>query len=314
MAYTGEEASRSSRDKSIATRMSGTRRDHWRESNDYGDDRSNDDQDESLSLQVGAIPVKGIGARTPWVADDSFPNDHDTETVNYTTEPTVSDVGNPLGLATAILISEDDQNMIHQLDPSVPYYAAEEIHEEEIQKGFDGFLRRNSLKICLCVVVVVTGSILGTIFGIRGSKGEVQLSAEEMVLKAGSQRFQKAAKILLSQNVTDREVLLDSSLTTPQYIALKWLADKDKAETDLSDEVTLVQRYSLAVMFFSSGGDSWTDTHNFTSALNECEWYSVQEGIRYGVAECSDYGAVTELRLGELPPGRQGMVDRKSVV
>jgi hypothetical protein len=154
---------------------------------------------------------------------------------------------------------------------------------------------------------VVTGSILGTIFGIRASKEEIQLSAEEIVLKAASQRFQKAAKILLAQNVTDREVLLDSSLTTPQYVALKWLADKDKAETDLSDDVTLVQRYSLAVMFFSSGGDSWTDTHNFTSALNECEWYSVQEGVRYGVAECSDYGVVTELRLGELPPGRQGM-------
>lgn len=281
--------------------MAGTSSDRWRESNEYNDDRSYDDLDESLSIQVGAIPVKGLGARTPWVEDDSFPtNDHDTETVTYTTEPTVSCVANVEGLATAILVSEDDHTMMDQLDPTLPYYAAEEIHEEEVQKGFDGFLRRNALKICLCVVVLVIGSILGTIFGIRASKEEKELDAEAMVLKAGSQRFRDAAKRLLLQNVTEREVLLNASLTTPQYSALKWLADDDEAVIDLSNEVTLIQRYSLAVLYFSSGGgDSWTDTLNFTSGLNECEWYSVKAGIRHGVAECSEDGVLTELRLNE---------------
>jgi len=301
----GEGASHPSTDKSNATRMSGTRRDRWRESDEYGDDRSYDDHDESLSIQVGAIPVKGIGARTPWVADDSLPNDHDTETVTYTTEPNISDVGNMEGLATAILVNEDDPTMMHQLDPTVPYYAAEEIHEDEVQKGFDNFLRRNALKICLCVVVLVIGSILGTTFGIRASKGEETLDAEEKILRDGSKRFQVASKLLLLQSVTDREVLLNASLTTPQYIALKWLADEDEAKTDLTNEVTLIQRYSLAVLFFSSGGgDSWTDTHNFTSALNECEWYSVKAGIRHGVAECSEDGIVTKLRLSKFISGR----------
>ena len=301
MAYRSDGASHPSRDKSNGARMAGTSRDRWRESNEYGDDRSDDDLDESLSIQVGAIPVKGLGARTPWVEDDSFPtNDHDTETVTYTTEPTVSCVANVEGLATAILVSEDDHTMMDQLDPTLPYYAAEEIHEEEVQKGFDGFLRQNALKICLCVVVLVIGSILGTIFGIRASKEEKELDAEAMVLKAGSQRFRDAAKRLLLQNVTEREVLLSASLTTPQYSALKWLADDDEAVIDLSNEATLIQRYSLAVLYFSSGGgDSWTDTLNFTSGLNECEWYSVKAGIRHGVAECSEDGVLTELRLSK---------------
>ena len=302
MAYRSDGASHPSRDKSNGARMAGTSRDRWRESNEYGDDRSDDDLDESLSIQVGAIPVKGLGARTPWVEDDSFPtNDHDTETVTYTTEPTVSCVANVEGLATAILVSEDDHTMMDQLDPTLPYYAAEEIHEEEFQKGFDGFLRRNALKICLCVVVLVIGSILGTIFGIRASKEEKELdSAEEIVFTTESQRFRDAANVLLLQNVTEREVLLNASLTTPQYSALKWLADDDEAVIDLSNEVTLIQRYSLALLYFSSGGgDSWTDTLNFTSGLNECEWYSVKAGIRHGVAECSEDGVLTELRLSK---------------
>ena len=281
--------------------MAGTSSDRWRESNKYGDDRSYDDLDESLSIQVGAIPVKGLGARTPWVEDDSFPNnDHDTETVTYTTEPTVSCVANAGGLATAILVNEDDHTMMDQLDPTLPYCAAEEIHEE-VQKGFDGFLRQNALKICLCVVVLVIGSILGTIFGIRASKEEKELdSAEEIVFTTESQRFRDAANVLLLQNVTEREVLLNASLTTPQYSALKWLADDDEAVIDLSNEVMLIQRYSLAVLYFSSGGeDSWTDTLNFTSGLNECEWYSVKAGIRHGVAECSEDGVLTELRLSK---------------
>ena len=308
MAYRGDRASQPSRDKSAATSMSGTRRDRLREGDEYGDNRSYDDHEESLSLQVGAIAVNGIGARNPSGANDNFPSfDDDTEPATDTTDPVTSDVGKAVGLATAILVSEDDRTMMHQLDPTGPYYAAEEIHEEEVEKGFDGFLRRNSLKICLCVVVLVIGSILGSIFSLRTSMAEEQFDAEALVLKAGSPRFRDAAKRLLRQNVTGREVLLNAPLKTPQYIALEWLADKDQAQIDLSNDVLLIQRYSLAVLFFSSGGDSWTDTLNFTSARNECEWYSMEKDIRHGVAECSEDGAVTQLWLSKLIAGRESV-------
>ena len=75
--------------------------------------------------------------------------------------------------------------------------------------------------------------------------------------------------------------------SSPQYRALDWLVETDPAYIcpGVNNTVNLIQRYVLGVLYFETGGDSWTscsagsqtgcDDDPFFSASNECLW----EGI-----------------------------------
>mmetsp|Transcript_8605 Transcript_8605/g.15712 ORF Transcript_8605/g.15712 Transcript_8605/m.15712 type:complete len:335 (+) Transcript_8605:1-1005(+) len=84
---------------------------------------------------------------------------------------------------------------------------------------------------------------------------------------------------------------------SPQRKALCWLAEKDKYEIDVSEEnqKAIVQRYSLAVVFFSlaSPGNSYPDSltnSDFLSAKHECDW---------NVVMCNEPGVVSALLLSD---------------
>ena len=72
-------------------------------------------------------------------------------------------------------------------------------------------------------------------------------------------------------------LLHDSS--TPQNKALEWLAVKDDYYVSLDDVDHLVQRYSLAVLFFATGGSvvndtssRWVESFEFLQPTHECSW------------------------------------------
>lgn len=65
---------------------------------------------------------------------------------------------------------------------------------------------------------------------------------------------------------------------TPQFKALHWLADEDAAELDVpasssyEDTVELMQRFILAVFYYSTNGESWTSQLKFLSDYDVCYW------------------------------------------
>ena len=105
------------------------------------------------------------------------------------------------------------------------------------------------------------------------------------------------------QNVTDLEVLSNSS--TPQGKALNWLLNEDD-EYLCPDTKKLIQRYTLAVIYYSTGGDNWSkcskhssncgdekpfqNKKHFLSSDNECFW----AGVR-----CSESLCVTQIEFGK---------------
>jgi hypothetical protein len=88
--------------------------------------------------------------------------------------------------------------------------------------------------------------------------------------------------------------------STPQYKAFAWLEDNPNLGT-YSDQ-QILRRYALAVLFYSTGGDTWDKNDGWLSNLNECDWY--QSGA---LDVCKD-GALKELNLtnnalqGTIPP------------
>jgi hypothetical protein len=107
------------------------------------------------------------------------------------------------------------------------------------------------------------------------------------------------------QNVTDVSLLSD--LSTPQGKAIEWLINEDGAYL-CPNATKLIQRYVLAVMYYSTGGENWmkcsassiasdncggeepfVNRTRFLSNDNECSW----AGIR-----CSESLCVTQIEFG----------------
>ena len=104
----------------------------------------------------------------------------------------------------------------------------DEMDEEEVKT-----IRRNLLLLLLCGLVVV-GVVLGVVFGVSGEKGdnpsEVPSDDDGDILPS-----ERAYALMadLEQFVDDPSTFED--LSSPQYQAVKWLADDDDAQIDGTD-------------------------------------------------------------------------------
>lgn len=105
--------------------------------------------------------------------------------------------------------------------------------------------------------------------------------------------------------ISDPATLEDES--SPQFRAATWVADEDlvraKEGGSVKDDVQLLQRYVLAVFYFSTGGDNWEECSRVLTCnvgfswlegtQNECLWHGVR---------CNTDKRVTKILIGNQAP------------
>jgi hypothetical protein len=93
-----------------------------------------------------------------------------------------------------------------------------------------------------------------------------------------------------------------SLLTNPgtrEYEALNWLANSDPANLPMhTDKRILVERYTLALLYFSTGGASWMNQCNFLSADTVCNWNDRNDKTEQHGVFCTGY-YVNEISMRE---------------
>ena len=85
---------------------------------------------------------------------------------------------------------------------------------------------------------------------------------------------------------------------TPQYNAVEWLIGSDDFLVCPDDE-KMIQRYVMALFYFSTEGDSWNrcsqdDTvcaNPYLSSAHECDWFGNQ---------CDAEMCITEIEQGKI--------------
>jgi hypothetical protein len=90
---------------------------------------------------------------------------------------------------------------------------------------------------------------------------------------------------------------------SPQEAAVDWILTKyfdinNQTELlcDESDQVSEI--FSLAVLYYSTRGDSWFEAYGFLSGLDPCEWYGIYfVGLKTVGVDCDVDGKVTSLKL-----------------
>jgi len=107
--------------------------------------------------------------------------------------------------------------------------------------------------------------------------------------------------LALQIDTKNEEILKDvlELRETPQFMAADWIVNEDLRMLSTKDP-NLVQRYVLAILYFSTKGDKWwstkfyRDRHGNSTFINEeheCTWYGI---------ECNDDDLVTIVNQGKF--------------
>jgi hypothetical protein len=98
---------------------------------------------------------------------------------------------------------------------------------------------------------------------------------------------------------------LTLDLLPPQGLALRWLAGDLKDRSELGWRA--LQRFSLAVIYFSLSGKQWYNQSGWLDSSDECFWFCVSEDLT-DVSPCDSTGRIVALGLpdnnltGSIPP------------
>ena len=107
--------------------------------------------------------------------------------------------------------------------------------------------------------------------------GEMDVETREILLR------------LAITAITDLDDLIPTGIEfTPQWRAFRWIVDEDEMQVcpGIDKDDKMLQRYTAAVLYFSTGGDDWTrcSRHHtspcivggrFLGSNSECVWYGV---------------------------------------
>ena len=163
---------------------------------------------------------------------------------------------------------------------------------------------RFNLKICLCIWVLKSICI-----ACIEEPGWDSAITEETQGKKDSNKCD--GNPLLTDSSQGRTIFMIVSSTSgmnvlanvdsPQYRAACWLIYDDLRQLDPLDNsysAAIVQRYVIAVLYYSTQGSAWHNTCNFLSRNNECEWNNYVDGNDHVIgALCDESGNIYSIDL-----------------
>jgi hypothetical protein len=114
----------------------------------------------------------------------------------------------------------------------------------------------------------------------------------------GENRLEQLRRVIVGRGITPEGVFANPS--TAQYRALDWLANDDVLRYAPDSERwarKIVQRYTLATIYYATNGQGWKNTLFFLSNRDECDWNRVYMGYFSGAGRCNKEGYITALAL-----------------
>jgi hypothetical protein len=96
-------------------------------------------------------------------------------------------------------------------------------------------------------------------------------------------------------------------ISMPQFQAAFWISELDELAFTIPDSrshpnyLPFVQRYVLALLYFSTGGHKWKEKHSFLGKQDVCNWFTdltfkKDENLTLGVT-CNNLGKVKQLLM-----------------
>ena len=157
-------------------------------------------------------------------------------------------------------------------------------------------------KLLCCVVTLVL--LLAVLIPVLTIDKNVRDEVERVVRPS---RQNQVVEYLSSRGVSSHASLTRAG--SPQQLAAKWIADEDAfffqmPDTETTKNNRFIERYALAVLYYSTDGPNWADHLNFLEPIDHCGWYqtfftSSAQIFRLGVNGCTA-SASTDLLVQRL--------------
>ncbi|KAG7343128.1 two component regulator [Nitzschia inconspicua] len=152
-------------------------------------------------------------------------------------------------------------------------------------------------------VVVLLAAIIG---GIVSNKNKNADSTKAPTIET-TDRY-KAMVDTIGTLVASDPTIFFTDMESPQYKAMNWISNEDSwISPDRTPEM-LVDRYSLAVLYFSTGGPKWKQQFTFLQPTSICTWNggssvwaSNASWFEGAGIYCGSDEVVQEIWLGTLP-------------
>lgn len=161
--------------------------------------------------------------------------------------------------------------------------------------------------IVISVFALVAIISMSVAIAARRSKNNVDASGAKKDLTPGdqdefwerhpdqdlTQRFQNVANFLNRYKYTNLKLM--STKGTAQYMAVDFMANFDPAELDMPESadydeaMQFVQRYIVALFYYSTNGVEWENQLNFLTSDNVCDWNAQVEDTGEAAASVGEY-------------------------
>ena len=257
---------------------SGDHDDH--DNNDDHDDDDDDAHDQLPSVEEYKSNMSSNGTPSRMIAGLSSPRRRASS----------SDEGGTIGG------DDDEEEYVHDQLPD-----ADEI-KAGLSTGDDGWGAIRYFAIFVGLVVLTVIIVVPTI--LTQSSSQNQRSTGQRPTTTPSplpapteppqQRMDAIIEFLANLGISSESKLKTGG--TPQNKAVEWMAFSDEFRPRVPSPnekyFGFVERYVLAVLYFSTNGPSWTYRMKFLTGVHHCEWHDdflTGEGatLRYGVSDCS---------------------------
>jgi hypothetical protein len=179
------------------------------------------------------------------------------------------------GIVSAKVIDEDELKAEYQKEMMGNIAVAAVVDEEENKDS-----GRCPCRACLLVLVlaIVLSIVLPLTIGGDTAPILPEVTSSPSPAPTFLTDYEFLQKVL--GPISGDEVWMDE--TSPQSQALNWLAFEDPAMLPIKDTKasTLIERYALAVLYFSTGGPQWAGSVKFLSNYSVCDWKDDRNEVR----------------------------------
>ncbi len=242
----------------------------------------------NLRMSPGAVPVQGASPQANAAQRDG---EDKQVTNNWNSDSIVQ-------LVVAAEIAPDDEDTAARMAERMEQQIKDEVearlctqHRTEVvaeavvaEKAviFCGIQRSTCLCILLILVFVTGGTTTGVILNKGNDDRYVPPTASPIKMPTTSptppptrNEKMEALRQELERYIirTEEDLILFDDPTSPQSLALKWLSTDPNSISDNRSTVFILERYVLAVLYFSTNGHNWRFPDlPFMSDVDACEW------------------------------------------
>lgn len=134
--------------------------------------------------------------------------------------------------------------------------------------------RRKGILLVIIVLVLFAGIAIGVVVPKPREKNSMEDSVESKPMPTSAPTSMERLKDIMTvlESISSKESLED--VASPQRQALEWLSFSDEAQLSPLD-TSIKERYLLALLYFTWGGNYWFDSTDFLSGKNACFWKGV---------------------------------------